>query len=147
MQPSIRVGLIVGVIGLVLVLIGSAFSGICGLVLPLLISGVAGYSSVQREKALSKRDGARDGAIAGAIAAGIASHAQILAQVIVTALIENLPAFSRFYIASDTFNATERIFFYVIGLTWAVFIGGIVGAVAGYAGTSDKPDAPPMPME
>jgi hypothetical protein len=144
MQPSIRVGLIVGVIGLVLALIGSAFSGICGLVLPLLISGVAGYSSVQREKALSKGDGARDGAIAGAIAAGIASHARILAQVIVTALIENLPAFS---IVSDTFNATEQIFFYVMGLTWAVFIGGIVGAVAGYVGTSDKPDAPPMPME
>lgn len=147
MKPSIRVGLIVGVIGLVLVVVGSAFSGLCALILPLLINGIAGYSSVQSEKATSKGNGTREGAIAGAISGGIVSHAQILIQVILSALINNAPGYSGFYIAPDSFNTTERIFFYLIGLFWAIFVGGIVGGIAGYLGTPGKPSVASTPME
>lgn len=139
MRSSIRVGLIAGIISLVLVFIASAFSGICASVIQYLISGIAGYSSVRGGKVSSKGSGARDGAIAGAISAGIASHAQILVQVILAALIRNSSAYNGYFIESNPFNATERIFFYLMGLTWAIFIGGIIGAVAGYMGTSNKP--------
>ena len=46
---------------------------------------------------------------------------------------------SGLYIAPSPFNTTERIFFYLIGLFWAIVIGGIVGGVVGYLGTSQKP--------
>lgn len=147
MRPSIKAGLIAGLIGLVLVFIGSAFSGICASVIQLLISGIAGYSSAQPGKNLSKGSGAREGAIAGAISAGIASHAPILVQVIMSALIRNSPAYNGIYIGSSSFNTTEWFFFYLIGLVLAITIGGIIGAIAGYMGTSNKPGAPSSPME
>ena len=139
MKPSIRVGLTVGVIGLALVVVGSAFSGLCSLILPILVYAIAGYSSIDSKKVISKGNGARYGAIAGAVSGGIVSHAQILIQAILSTMINYSPAFSGLYIAPSPFNTTERIFFYLIGLFWAIVIGGIVGGVVGYLGTSQKP--------
>lgn len=70
MQPRIRIGLIVGVIGLVLNLCVASFAGFSGPVLALVAGAVAGYLAVQQEKPWRKNEGARAGATAGGIAGG-----------------------------------------------------------------------------
>jgi hypothetical protein len=110
MQSSIRIGLVAGAVGLVLVVIGSAFSGYCALALPLVISGAAGYSSAQRAP-VSKGYGARNGLLAGTVSGGIVFHAGMISQAIMTAVIRNAPAYSGYFVESNPLDVTERIFF------------------------------------
>ena len=54
MQPRTRIGLIVGVIGLVLNICVAGFIGFCGPVLSLIAGGIAGYFATQQESHLQK---------------------------------------------------------------------------------------------
>ena len=74
MQPRMRMGLIVGVIGLALNVCVSGFIGLCGPLVSLIAGAVAGFFAAQQEKLGTKGEGARAGAIAGAVAGGAADH-------------------------------------------------------------------------
>src|SRR5262245_30068857 len=78
MQPRVRVGLIVGVIGLVLNACVAGVVGFCGPVLSLIAGGVAGFLAAQQEKPAVKGEGARAGAIAGGISGGLIILGQII---------------------------------------------------------------------
>ena len=78
MQPRIRIGLIVGIIGLVLNVCVSGFVGLCGPFLSLLAGGIAGFFAAQQEKPMTKSDGARAGATAGGLAGGLIILGQII---------------------------------------------------------------------
>ena len=64
MQPRTRIGLIVGMIGLVLNICVAGFVGFCGPFLALVAGGIAGFFAAQQEKPLTKNEGARLGATA-----------------------------------------------------------------------------------
>ena len=57
MQARTRIGLIVGVIGLVLNICVAGFLGFCGPVLSLIAGGIAGFMAVRQEKPLTKNEG------------------------------------------------------------------------------------------
>src|SRR5258706_13203007 len=71
MQPRIRMGLIVGVIGLALNICVAGFIGFCGPFLSLLAGGAAGFFAAQQGKLPTKSDGAKAGATAGAISGAL----------------------------------------------------------------------------
>lgn len=50
MQPRVRIGLIVGAIGLVLNICVAGFVGFCGPFFSLLAGGIAGFLTAQQEK-------------------------------------------------------------------------------------------------
>lgn len=58
MQPRIRMGLIVGAIGLALNVCVAGFIGLCGPAVSLLGGVIAGFLAAQQEKAALKADGA-----------------------------------------------------------------------------------------
>lgn len=78
MQPRTRIGLIVGVIGLVLNICVAGFVGFCGPFLSLVAGGIAGYFATKQEKPLTKNAGTRVGATAGGIAGGLIILGQII---------------------------------------------------------------------
>jgi len=78
MQPRTRIGLIVGVIGLVLNICVAGFIGFCGPVLSLVAGGIAGYFATQQEKPFTKNQAARVGATAGGIAGGLIILGQLI---------------------------------------------------------------------
>jgi hypothetical protein len=78
MQPRLRIGLIVGVIGLVLNVCLSGLVGICGPFLSLLAGAGAGFFAARQEKLLIKSDGAKAGAAAGCLAGGLIVLGQII---------------------------------------------------------------------
>ena len=78
MQPRTSIGLIVGAIGLVLNICVAGFLGFCGPVLSLIAGAIAGFLAVQKEKPLTKNEGARAGATAGGLAGGLIILGQLL---------------------------------------------------------------------
>jgi hypothetical protein len=150
MQPRTRIGLIVGVIGLVLNVCVSGFLGICGPFVSLLAGGAAGFFAAQQEKPLTKNDGARIGATAGGIAGGLIILGQILGGVGGLVFMQATgaqPPFGQLPSAGDT---TTQIAFYAGGIGTALCFG-IVGALlaagagagAGYVATTNQPMMPP----
>ena len=88
MKPRIRMGLIVGGIGLLLNVCIAALMGICGPFVSLLAGGVAGYLAVQQEKPSIKSEGGKIGAIAGSIAGALVSIGQIIGGVVALSFIQ-----------------------------------------------------------
>ena len=149
MKPRIRMGLIVGVIGLVLNICVSGFIGLCGPIFALLAGGAAGFFAAQQERLPTKGDGARAGATSG----GIAGALIILGQIIggmgallflqtsgVPTVLGSAPSVSG--------DPTTQIAYYASGLGTAVCFGVIgallaagAGAGAGYLATQDQPPA------
>jgi hypothetical protein len=151
MQPRTRIGLIVGVIGLVLNICVAGFVGFCGPVLSLIAGGAAGFFAAQQEKPLTKNDGARAGATAGGIAGGLIILGQILGGIAALFYMQSTgtqPPFGQLPSLSD--DPTTQLAFYAGGIGTALCFG-IVGALlaagagagAGYLATSEQPVAPP----
>jgi hypothetical protein len=153
MQPRTRIGLIVGVIGLVLNICVSGFIGFCGPFLSLVAGGVAGYMAVQREKPLTKNEGARAGATAGGIAGGLIILGQILGGIGALLFMQasNTPTlFGQLPDVSG--DPAAQVGFYAGGLGTALCFGLVgallaagAGAGAGYLATTDQPTMPPPP--
>ena len=150
MQPRTRVGLIVGVIGLVLNVCVSGAVGLCGPFVSLLAGAVAGFFAAQQEKLATKGDGARAGATAGAIAGGLIIIGQLIGGVAALFLLQNTGAQLPFgQIPSAADGATSQIIFYLSGAGTALCFGVVgaalaaaAGAGAGYLGTNEQA-APP----
>lgn len=151
MQPRIRMGLIVGAIGLVLNTCVAGFFGLCGPVLSLLAGGIAGYLAAQQEKLAIKNEGAKAGAMAGGIAGGLIILGQILggvgALVFFQASGARVPFGSVPTLGSDP---ATQVAYYASGVGAALCFGIIgallaagAGAGAGYLTTSDQPAMPP----
>jgi hypothetical protein len=151
MQPRIRVGLIVGVIGLVLNICVAGFIGFCGPVLSLIAGGVAGFFAAQQEKPLTKNQGARAGVTAGGIAGGLIILGQILGGIGALFLMQARGTQLPFgQIPSTSSDPSTQIVFYATGIGTALCFGIIgallaagAGAGAGYLATSQQSVVPP----
>lgn len=155
MQPRIRMGLIVGAIGLVLNVCVSAFIGLCGPAVSLLAGGVAGFFSAQQEKAATKSEGAKLGAISGSVAGALIVIGQILGAVAALAYYQfsGTPA-PLGTIPSTSAPLSQQLIFYVSGMGTGLCFGligvglaALTGAGAGYLGTPEQPapiQQPPM---
>jgi len=150
MQPRTRIGLIVGVIGLVLNICVAGFIGICGPFLSLVAGGVAGFFAVRQEKPLTKNDGARAGATAGGIAGALIILGQIIGGLGALAYMQSTGTPTPFGQMPDLGDPATSIGFYAGGVGTALCFGVVgallaagAGAGAGYLGTSDQPTMPP----
>jgi hypothetical protein len=150
MQPRIRIGLIVGVIGLVLNICVAGFIGICGPFFSLIAGAIAGFLAAQQEKPFTKKEGARAGATAGGIAGALIIIGQILGGIGALAYMQSTGTQTPFGQMPDLGDPATSIGFYAGGVGTALCFG-IVGALlaagagagAGYLATSDQPTMPP----
>jgi hypothetical protein len=151
MQARTRIGLIVGVIGLILNTCVAGLFGFCGPVLALIAGAIAGWFAVRQEKPLTKNEGARAGATAGGIAGGLIIIGQILGGI--GALVFMQASGSPTILGplpELTGDPAAQVGFYAGGLGTALCFG-IVGALlaagagagAGYLTTTDQPMMPP----
>src|SRR5574341_1225263 len=151
MQPRIRIGLIVGGIGLVLNICVAGFLGFCGPFVSLIAGGIAGFFAAQQEKLATKSEGAQAGATAGGIAGGLIILGQIVGGVAALIFMQTSGGQSPFgQVPSLSGDPTSRIAYYAGGLGTAICFGLIgallaagAGAGAGYLGTPDQPALPP----
>jgi hypothetical protein len=150
MQPRTRVGLIVGVIGLVLNICVAGFIGFCGPVLSLVAGGIAGFFATRQEKPLTKNEGARIGATAGGIAGGLIILGQIIGGLGALAYMQSTGATTPFGQMPELGDPAASIGFYAGGIGTALCFGVVgallaagAGAGTGYLGTSDQPMTPP----
>ena len=151
MQSRTRIGLIVGVIGLVLNICVAGFIGFCGPVLSLIAGGVAGFLTAQREKPLTKNECERAGATAGGIAGGLIILGQVIGGIGALFFMQargmQLP-FGQ--IPSASSDPSTQIAFY-LGGTGTALCFGIIGALlaagagagAGYLATTEQAVVPP----
>ena len=151
MQPRVRIGLIVGAIGLVLNICVAGFIGFCGPLLSLIAGGVAGFFAAQQEKQATKADGARAGATAGGIAGGLIILGQIIGGMGALAYYQVSGTPLPFGAAPTTSApATEMLIYYLSGAGTGFCFGAVgallaagAGAGAGYLATSDQTLSPP----
>jgi hypothetical protein len=149
MQSRIRIGLVVGAIGLVLNICVAGFIGLCGPAVSLIGGAVAGFMAAQREKAATKSDGARLGATSGAVASGLILIGQVVGAVSALAYFQfsgtPLP-----FGAAPSLNAepSQHIVYYASGIGTALcfgligaVLGALAGAATGYLGTPDPAPA------
>ena len=125
MKPRVKLGLVVGVIGLVLNSCVAAFVGLCGPIFTLLAGGVAGFLAAQQEKLGVKGDGARAGATAGGIAGGLMILGQIVGAVIALTIQQSSGTVP--FIGSPGSDASSQVVFYASGI-FSGFCFGLVGA-------------------
>ena len=84
MKPQIKIGLVIGIIGLILNACISTFGRISwGPIIYLLIGGLASFSAVRREKPNNKQDGARAGAVAGSVAGILVTFGQFIGAILI----------------------------------------------------------------
>ena len=151
MQPRTRIGLIVGVIGLVLNICVAGFLGFCGPFLSLVAGGIAGFFATQQEKPFTKNEGARVGATAGGIAGALIILGQILGGLGALVYMQSSGAQLPFgQLPDPSSDPAMQIGYYAGGIGTAVCFGLIgallaagAGAAAGYLATSDQPMTPP----
>jgi hypothetical protein len=152
MQPRTRIGLIVGVIGLVLNICVSGFVGLCGPLFSLVAGAVAGFFAAQQEKLPTKNAGARAGATAGGIAGGLIILGQLIGGVGALFFLQANGAQMPFgQIPSTADPSATQMMYYLTGAATALCFGVIgallaagAGAGAGYLATSDMPVTNPM---
>lgn len=151
MQPRTRMGLIVGVIGLVLNICVAGFIGFCGPLVSLIAGAAAGFFAAQQEKLPVKSEGARAGAIAGAIAGGLIILGQIIGGLGALAYIQYSGTPIPFGTVPDASSpASFSLIYYLTGVGTALCFGVVgallaagAGAGAGYLATPDQPLSPP----
>ncbi len=151
MQPRIRMGLIVGGIGLVLNVCISGFIGLCGPFASLLAGGLAGYLGAKQENISIRGDAAKAGATAGAIAGALMIIGQIIGGIAALAFMQAggvQPPFGTMPSPNDPL-AMQAIFYLSgmgTGLCFGIFgtiLAAGAGAGAAYLGTSEQPPATP----
>ena len=150
MQPRIKVGLIVGAVGLVLNSCIGALMGICGPGISLIAGAAAGFLAAQREKATTKGNGARLGAVSGALAGALVLVGQVIGATGSLAFFQfsgtrlpigQVPPPSAGPAAQLTYYAAgigTGLCFGVIG----ILLAALAGAGTGYVGTPDQPITP-----
>lgn len=150
MQPRIRMGLFIGVVGLVLNICVSGFIGLCGPVVSLLAGGIAGFLAAQQERLPTKSEGAKAGAIAGLIAGGLVIVGQIIGGIGALAFMQLSGTPSIFgEIPNLEADPSGSIIYYASGIGTGLCFGivgtilaALTGAGVGYMTTTEDPTAP-----
>lgn len=143
MKARFKIGLIVGLVGLVLNVCASIVSGLCGPAVAFVAGAVAGYFTGRQEKALTKSAGAQAGAISGAVAGAFMIVGQILGGIVSLAYLQSTGASLPFgTIPSPSADMNEQLTFYLSGVGAAccfglvgVVLAAVTGAAGGYLGT------------
>ena len=151
MQPRIRIGLLVGFIGLVLNICVAGFLGFCGPVVSLVAGGIAGFFAAQQERLLTKNEGARAGATAGGLAGGLIILGQIIGGMASLYYMQSTGMPNIFGQLSDLAGDPGAQFGFYAGGFGAACCFGVVGALlaagagagAGYLGTTERSMTPP----
>lgn len=151
MQARIRIGLLVGLTGLLLNICVAGFLGFCGPFLSLVAGGLAGLLAAGQEKPLTKADAARAGGIAGGIAGGMVLLGQVIGGVAALYYMQSSGIQTIFgQVPGPTSGAGSLVPYYFGGLAFALcfgLVGAILaaaaGALAAYLSTSDRPFIPP----
>jgi hypothetical protein len=150
MQPRIKMGLIIGVVGLALNVCVSGAFGFCGPLVSLIAGGVAGFLSAQQEKLATKSEGAKAGAISGGIAGGLIIIGQVIGGIAALAIMQSSGTQLPFGTIPDTSDPAGMVAFYgggvgtglCFGIIGALLAAG-AGAGTGYMATSDTLQQPP----
>lgn len=152
MQARIRIGLLVGLTGLLLNICVAGFVGFCGPFLSLVAGGVAGLLAARQEKPITtKADAARAGGIAGGIAGGMVLLGQVIGGMAALYYMQSSGIQTIFgQVPGPTSGAGSLVPYYFGGLAFALcfgLVGAILaaaaGALAAYLSTSDRPFIPP----
>lgn len=150
MQPRIKMGLVIGVIGLALNICVSGFIGLCGPFVSLLAGGLAGFLAAQQEKLPTKNEGAKAGAISGGIAGGLVIIGQVIGGVAALALMQSTGTQLPFGTIPDASDPAGMVAFYGGGIGTGLCFGIIgallaagAGAGTGYMATPDTSQQPP----
>ncbi|MFN8410832.1 MAG: hypothetical protein U0Z26_00440 [Anaerolineales bacterium] len=145
MKPRIKMGLIVGGIGLVLNACISGAIGICGPFASLIAGGIAGYFAANQEKLFPKSEGAKAGGIAGGIAGGLMIIGQLIGGMVALAYMQYSGAKALLGTMPQSGDTTQMAIFYGSGLLTGVCFGLFgaalaagAGAAAGYIATPDQ---------
>jgi hypothetical protein len=149
MQPRIKVGLIVGMVGLAMNICVSGFIGLCGPFASMIGGGVAGYFAASQEKLSTKSDGAITGAIAGAITGALMIIGQIIGGVIALTIEQTTGKVP--FIGTPGSDISSQATFYLGGLITGICFGLLgtafaagAGAAAGFMGTPNQPPLNPQ---
>lgn len=149
MQPRIKMGLIVGIIGLAINVCVSGFIGLCGPGVSLLAGGIAGYLAAQQERLPTKSDGAKAGAVAGGITGALIIVGQVLGGIGALVYFQVSGTQVPFgTVPSASSDPSLLIGYYLGGIGTGLCFGVVgallaagVGAGAGYMATRDQPPA------
>jgi len=147
MQSRIKVGLLVGLIGLVLNVCVAGFIGICGPLVSLIAGALAGFFTARQEKPTAKSAGAQAGAISGAIAGALVLIGQVLGGVGALAFMQYSGTRLAFgQIPTPSADPSQQAIFYLSGIGAAccfglvgVVLSALAGAGTGYIGTPEQP--------
>ena len=154
MKARYKVGLAVGLVGLVLNVCISAAMGICGPVVSLLAGAVAGFLTARQEKAATKSSGAQAGAISGLVAGALIIIGQMTGGMGALAYLQASGTKIAFgTIPSPSADMNEQLIYYVSGLGTGVCFGligavlsALAGAGTGFLGTPDPEPQTPTTM-
>ncbi len=149
MKTYLKVGLTVGLIGLVLTVCVAVAFGLCGPLVAILVGAAAGFITVHQEKTIlaAKSDGARDGALSGGIAGALLLIGQVIGAVGALFLIQNSDVPALFgNVPAPSAEVTNQAVYYLSGMGTGVCFGLVdivvsvlAGALAGYLGTPTRP--------
>ncbi|HDD24595.1 MAG TPA: hypothetical protein ENF52_04060 [Chloroflexi bacterium] len=152
MKTYLKMGLIVGLIGLVLNVCVAVVFGLCGPLVAIIVGAAAGLLTVQQEKTTlaAKSDGAREGALSAGIAGALVLIGQVLGAIGALILIQNsnVPALWG-NVPTPSAEVTNQAMYYLGGMATGVCFGLVdvvlsvlTGALAGYLGTPIQPVSP-----
>lgn len=151
MKPRTKVGLIVGIVGLVLNVCVAGFVGFCGPALSLVAGAVAGFFAARQERPLTKNEGARAGATAGGIAGGLIILGQVIGGMAalyymqstgMSTLLGQVPGLSSAPAAQASFYLGGLGTALCFGIVGSLLAAG-AGAGTGYLGTQERSMTPP----
>jgi hypothetical protein len=152
MQPRIKMGLVIGLVGLALNVCVAGFVGFCGPLVSLLAGGLAGFLAAQQEKLATKSEGAKAGAISGGIAGGLIIIGQVIGGIAALAIMQSTGTEIPFGTIPDASDPAGMVAFYGGGIGTGLCFGIIgallaagAGAGTGYMTTVDQSQPPVSP--
>lgn len=146
MRPRIKLGLIIGAVGLVINVCVSAAMGICGPFLALIVGALSGFLTARQEKLPIKSDSAKAGAISGLIAGGLVLIGQLLGGIGALILVQMSGTPTIFGMKVPEMTGGPETFGYIFGgLATGVCFGLVgvalsagAGALAAYLSAPDS---------
>jgi hypothetical protein len=146
MRPRIKLGLIIGAIGLVLNVCISTAMGLCGPFAALIAGALSGFFTARQEKLPTKSAGARAGVTSGLVAGALVFIGQLLGAVGALVYFQSTGSRSVFGQAVPNLSAggTSALIYIVSAMGVGVCFGLVgmglsagAGALAAYLATSE----------